>query len=54
MCDDLEPAFQGQLRPLCRATARTVATASQVSVAAVTAARRARGARGELAGGTPG
>ena len=51
---DLEPAFQGLPRPLCRALARAGATASQATIAAVTAARRARGALAGLAGGAPG
>jgi CDP-diacylglycerol--glycerol-3-phosphate 3-phosphatidyltransferase len=32
---DLKPAFQGLLRPICRALARAGATANQVTVAAV-------------------
>jgi hypothetical protein len=51
---DLEPAFQGLLRPLYRTLVRAGATANQVTVAAVTVVRRARGALAGLAGGAPG
>ena len=46
---DLEPAFQGLLRPLCRAPARAGVTANQVTVVV-----RARGALAEDTGSAPG